>query len=140
VVSALTLGAPTPFNAAIPFSDLGTPFNGGTPVAITVQGHGATPPTFTVTGPFSDLTISHGGKAWSLAAPLAAGRTLVVVHRLGGTVQRGPRLTADNVTNWSLLTATSSMWLLNPGTSTIAVGGTGTGTISMSYEPRWWVP
>lgn len=137
--ATLPTAAPTLFDAALLFDSPSTPFDGGGSMAVNVFGDADAYPVFTVTGPATTVTVSSGGFAWQIAAPLVAGDVLIVDHRPSS---RGPRLNGGAV-NWSLLTQASRLFPLAPGTTPIITGATGTTaatTITLSYEPRFLTP
>ena len=137
--TVIPFAAPTSFDAALAFSSL-FPFDGGGSVAVPIDGDGDVWPTFTVTGPETTLTIGSGGITWQLAAPLAAGHTIVVDHRPGS---RGPSLDGAPI-DWSLLTEASRLFALAAGTGTSVIigasGTTGASTVTMTWEPRHLTP
>lgn len=138
ISTALTLPAPAGFSAGVPFSSAAVSFDGTTATALSVTGDAPMDPVFTIAGPFTALRIAHGSSSWELARPIPAGTTVVVDHRLG--VTRGPRTTALNVVDWSLLTPASEMFRVTPGASSVFLEGIGSGTISLTYAPRYFTP
>lgn len=136
--STVPVASPTGFDAAIPFDDV-LPFDGGSTVTLAIDGDAEAYPVFTVVGPFDTLTVSNGVDAWQLAAPLAAGATIIVDAR---PTSRGPR-SATGGTDWSLLTEASRVFALPKGSTPILAGSsgsTGSSSVAVSWEPRYLTP
>lgn len=132
----LVLGGETTFDdAAVDFDDVATPFDGGDSTLVLVDGDTVTYPWFTVTGPFTDLSVTSSttGQSWQLARPLAAGEVLTVDSRPG---RRGPLLTGAVRQDWSWVTNRSRMIELRAGSNSFAVGSDGT-TGDSKVELRW---
>lgn len=137
----MSLVAATAFDdAAIAFDSAVTPFDGGGTTTFTVGGDADAYPVWTLTGPFTSLTIVvAGSESFALSSALAAGSYITVDTRPGG---RGPSLNGGGV-NWALLTAASRLPMFNARSTSVAVsvaGTTGASVVSVAYEPRWLTP
>lgn len=140
VGQSMTLGGTTPFDDAVGFDDPVTLFNGGDSTVFTVDGHADAFPVWTITGPFTTLTVEVAGSSqFELAAPLAGGSTITVDSR---PQSRGPSLDGGGV-DWSLLTAGSRLPVMPTGSTSVSVlttGTTGDSVVSADFEPRWLTP
>lgn len=141
VAQTVVFGGVVTFNsAAVPFDDPNTPFDGGNATTFTVAGHADAYPVWTLTGPFTTLTLNvNNAGTFQLAGALAAGSVITVNTRPG---VRGPSLNGAAV-DWALLTAASRLPTFPPGTTSVVASSTGTtgaSSILVEYEPRWLTP
>jgi hypothetical protein len=124
----------------VDFDDPGVAFNGSSSTTITVEGDTSVLPLWTITGPYSLLTVGvEDGQQFTLAAPLAAGDVITVDTRPGN---RGPRLNGGPV-DWSLLTPDSRLWELPAGSPAVIAGATGTdgdSAVEVTFRQRWLTP
>lgn len=137
-IHALSLGASVAFDAPIPF-DASLPFNGGSSESVVVDGDASVFPVITVYGPATEVVLSSAGLSWETVVELDESDVLVVDTRPGS---RGPRLNGGAV-DWSLLTAASRLWTLEPGSQTVQVNVVGEGATTaaqIEFAPRYLTP
>lgn len=135
----LNIGATVAFDAAVPFDDPSTPFDGGDITPFIVDGDAPAFPRFTITGAFATLVVGiPSGEQWELAAPLASGDVITIDSTPGS---RGPSLNGGPI-DWSLLTPESRLFTLAASDTTsliVAAAGTdGSSEVLFSFEPRFF--
>ena len=115
------------------------PANGGGTQALGIAGSTEASPVFTITGPFSTLSVAvAGGQGFELAGALAAATVVTVDMRPDS---RGPSM--GGVLDWSLLTPASRLFALPRGAVTLLVSATGTtgdSQVDVSWRPRRSTP
>lgn len=141
----LPISVSTAYDAPIAY-DAVIPYTGGSSRVVTVVGDAEAYPDFYIRGPFTTLTVSLGEASFQLANALADGVEMTVTADTATeTVNggRGPKLASDSRVDWSLLTEGSLLPGLPVGSSSIVVGGTGTGINSacwVFWVSRWLTP
>lgn len=103
---------------------------------IEVQGDQPVWPTWTVTGPGTDLTIEAGGKRIRIDGALAAGE-VITIDTATGDVYNG---TNTDGQLWSRISLDTQFFQLAPGANTVKVTFTGAdeqSELSMAYNPQY---
>lgn len=147
VTETFAFAAPTGWDDPIPW-DSPIPWNGGAAAEVTVQGHAAAHPLWTVTGAVTELIVGNGTLTWTWTQDLATGAYGTVDHRPGS---KSPRLGSllngveeSGFGLWSLLSNDSTLdWGLEPGVNDLIVSAAGTdgsAALTLWYEPRWHTP
>lgn len=137
-IQAFTSGAPAVF-----FTNPFLPLNlssSGILSSFTIANNGDVEcwPVWTITGPGSAVVLSNTttGETLSSAITLAAGQVLTIDTRPGSkTVTR-----EDGSNQFSTITATSSLWALQPGANSITLslsGATSASVLQLSYKQRY---
>jgi hypothetical protein len=136
----LTFAAAVAFDSGGTTFDAAVGFDGSDANPVTVVGDAPASPTTTIVGPFTTLLVGiAGGQTFELAAPLAAGDTIIVDTTIGN---RGPRRNAGAI-DWSLLTPESRLWELPVGSTVLNAGATGTtgaSIVEVAWRERWLTP